>query len=38
MTDAASDELLEIFGTIPEPLTFDESMYDFDLSLILSSI
>jgi hypothetical protein len=33
-----AEEFLEIFGNIPPLLTFDEAMYDIDLSLILSSI
>ncbi len=33
-----SDEFLELFGTIPPLLTFDEAMYDIDLSVIASSL
>lgn len=41
MTDNVLDtteEFLEIFGDIPTLLTFNEGLYDIDLSLILSSI
>lgn len=33
-----SQEILEVFGSIPEPISFDETLYNLDLSLIISSI
>lgn len=36
--DNLLESLLEFFGEIPDILTFDETLYDTDLSYILSSI
>ena len=32
------DEFFELFGLIPPPEIFDETLYDTDLSLIISSL
>ena len=35
---SVSEELLILFGQIPDLVNFDEKMYDTDLSYILSSV
>ncbi len=38
MSIISLEELFKIFGKFPKPVIFDESLYEVDLSLIISSI
>ena len=37
MNDKIFDEINELFGDDPEVVTFDESLYDVDLAVIMTS-